>query len=66
LYPYLTKCAEAGGGILDESREKIIAYNFRNRSLHSSGDLAMIGEKNWGTNPKAILKYLVLRYWNER
>ena len=30
--------------------------------MQRDDELVVIGEKEWGTNPKAILKYLVLRY----
>jgi hypothetical protein len=63
LREYLQKCAEHGGGILDERHVAVKSYDFRAKTFQDNADLAVIGETKWGTNPKAILKYLVLRYW---
>jgi len=61
---YLMKCAETSGGVFDERFVKVISYDFKTKSFQKDNDLLVIGEKKWGNNPKAILKYLVLRYWN--
>lgn len=61
---YLMKCAEENAGILDERLVKVTSYDFKTKSLQQDDDLTLIGETKWGTNPKAILKYLFLRYWN--
>ena len=63
LRQYLVKCAEAGAGIFDERHVKVESYDFKKRSLQKDDELVIIGEKTWGTNPKALLKYLVLRCW---
>jgi hypothetical protein len=65
VYQYLMKCAESGGGIIDEGFVKVISYDFKTKSFQKDEDLVIIGERKWGNNPKAILKYLVLRYWND-
>ena len=62
LRQYLVKCAEADAGIFDERHVKVESYNFKKRSLQKDDELVIIGAKTWGTNPKALLKYLVLRY----
>jgi len=62
---YLMKCAESGGGIFDEGFVKAISYDFKTKSFQKDDELILIGERKWGTNPKAILKYMVLRYWNK-
>lgn len=63
LRQYLVKCAEAEAGIFDERHVKVESYDFKKRSLQKDDELIIIGEKTWGTNPKALLKYLVLRCW---
>lgn len=63
LRQYLVKCAEADAGIFDERHVKVESYDFKKRSLQKDDELVIIGEKTWGTNPKALLKYLVVRYW---
>ena len=63
LCEYLSKCAEAGAGVLDEKHIRVKSYDFETKALQKDDELVVLGEKTWGTNPKGILKYLVLRYW---
>lgn len=64
LHQYLVKCAEYGGGIFDERYVGVKSYDFDKKTLQDDDDdLVVIGEKEWGTNPKMILKYLYLRYF---
>jgi hypothetical protein len=58
----LSKCAEQGGGVLDEKYVKVESYDFATGRIQRDEDLVIHAEKQWGTNPKAILKYLYLRY----
>lgn len=60
---YLMKCADSGGGVLDERYVKVISYNFKTKSFQKDNDLLVIGNKKWGNNPKAIMKYMLLRFW---
>jgi hypothetical protein len=60
---YLEKCAENGGGILDERYVAVKSYDFRTSKFQDDADLVVIGEREWGTNPKMMLKYLYLRYF---
>ena len=59
---YLIKCAEHSGGEIDESKVDVKSWDFSNGRFQGDDELVLIGEKEWGTNLKAILKYLVLRY----
>jgi hypothetical protein len=59
---YLKKCAEMSGCIFDESLVQVTSYDFHKKALQSDDDLVVIGEKTWGYNVKAIMKYLVLRF----
>jgi hypothetical protein len=63
LHQYLVKCAEYGGGIFDERYVGVKSYDFEKKTLQHDDDFVVIGEKEWGTNPKMILKYLYLRYF---
>jgi len=63
LRQYLVKCAEAGGGIYDEKYVKVMSYDFKTKALQKDDDLIVIGDKKWGNNVKALMKYLLLRYW---
>lgn len=63
LRQYLVKCAEAGGGMFDEKHVKVESYDFKKRLLQKDDELVIRGNKTWGYSPKAIMKYLVLRYW---
>jgi len=62
LHQYLVKCAEQGGGVLDEKYVKVESYDFLTEKIQKDEDLVVHAERQWGTNPKAILKYLYLRY----
>ena len=59
---YLIKCAEHGGGEFDEGKVEIRSWDFEKARFQRDDELVVIGEKQWGRDPKAILKYLVLRY----
>jgi len=63
LYPILAKCAESGGGLLDETRVEIKSYDFKRKSFQQKHNFIIDGPISWGKNPKAILKYMVLKYW---
>ena len=62
MHQYLMKCAEHGGGEIDESKVAVKSWDFEKERLQRDDELVILGEKEWGSNPKAILKYLVLRY----
>jgi len=62
MYQYLKACADHGGGEFDERKVALKSYDFKTGRMQSDDELVVIGEKEWGRNPKAILKYLVLLY----
>lgn len=64
VYQYLMKCAGSDGGVFDERLVKVISYDFKAKSFQKDDDLVILGARRWGSNPKAVMKYLVLRYWN--
>jgi hypothetical protein len=66
LHTYLTKCAELSGGILDGPRVEVKSYDFRLKTFQEKDKLLISGPIHWGSNPKAILKYFSLRYWNRQ
>ena len=61
-HQYLKACADHGGGEYDERKVAVKSYDFKTGRMQNDDELVVIGEKEWGRNPKAILKYLVLRY----
>lgn len=61
LFQYLFKCAELGGGEFDETKVAVKSYDFKNKRLQTDDELTVIGEKEWGRNPKMLLKYIFLR-----
>lgn len=63
LHQYLVKCAETGGGTYDEKYVHVMSYDFKTKGIQKDGELVVIGDKKWGNNVKALMKYLVLRYW---
>ncbi|RJP92380.1 MAG: DUF362 domain-containing protein [Desulfobacteraceae bacterium] len=61
LYQYLKKCAEYGGGILNEEDVEIQSFDFKDNHLQKHDGLIVKGDINWGNNPKMLTKYIVLR-----
>ena len=62
MHQYLKACADQGGGEFDERKVAVKSYDFKTGRMQNDDELVVLGEKEWGSNPKAILKYLVLRY----
>jgi hypothetical protein len=62
LCQYLLKCAKMGGGIYDEKYAKVMSYDFKTKAFQKDDELVVIGEKRWGSNMRAIMKYLFLRH----
>ena len=58
---YLEECAKTGAGTHDESRVRVQSYDLAARRLQGEKEMAVRGEIIWGTDPKALLKYWVLR-----
>jgi len=61
LYQYLVKCAEHGGGFIDEKNVAVKSYDFKTKSFQTDDDLEIIGDTTWGSNLKTLMKYLMLR-----
>jgi len=59
---YLKECAEMCGCLLDESHVKVESYDHQKKRLQTDEDLIVKGEMQWGSDPKILLKYFVLRY----
>jgi hypothetical protein len=62
LHQYLVKCSEKGGGVFDESHVAIKSFDVVQHRFQDDDELMVVGKKEWGRNPKMILKYLLLRY----
>jgi hypothetical protein len=63
LCPYLVKCAESSGDVLDDIKVEVKSYDFKKKTFQKNDELVISAPTHWGSNPKAILKYLILRYW---
>jgi len=61
LFQYLEKCSLKGGGEIDEKKIAVQSYDFKTKRLQTDDELTVIGEKEWGRNPKMLLKYMALR-----
>jgi hypothetical protein len=61
LHQYLLKCSEKDGGEFDEKHVEVKSFDFGKHRLQDDSELLVVGEKEWGRNPKMILKYMVLR-----
>lgn len=58
---YLERCAEACGSVFDERSVSVNSYDFGKKGLQGDGEMVIHGTKEWGTDPKGILRYLCLR-----
>jgi hypothetical protein len=61
-HQYLKACAEHGGGFFDEGKVAVKSFDVRAGRLQSDDELVIAGDRQWGTDPKAILKFLLFRY----
>ena len=61
LRQYLQTCSEEYGGCINEANVQIHSYDHEKKGMQSDNELAIVRNKQWGHNPKAILKYLYLR-----
>ena len=66
LYQYLVKCAEEGGGTFDERYVAVKSYDFYKKEFQSDDNLVITGEKTWGGDVKEIVRYILLRYFEEQ
>jgi len=66
LHQYLVKCAEKSGGVFDEKHVEIRSYDFSKKAFQSDSNLVIMGEKQWGSDVKSIMKYLFMRYYKGR
>lgn len=62
LHQYLVECAKNGGGIFDERRVVVRSYDLKKGKLQGDDRLIVRGERHWGREIKAILKYFYLRF----
>ena len=62
LFAYLSAWANSGSNAGNETNVQTISYDFKTgRYQKETDDWKISGEITWGTNPKAILKYWMLR-----
>jgi hypothetical protein len=58
---YLRECARAGDYCYDEARVRVQAFDLASGKLQSDDALAVRCKREWGTNARALLKYIALR-----
>ncbi len=58
----LLGCAGGGGGLLDETRTKVVSWDMADGRFQSAGDSTVKGEMTWGEDVKGLLKYACLRW----
>jgi len=63
LYQYLMKCAEQGGGEIDESKVDVKSWDFKTNRFQKDDELVVIGERKWGWDVKTLMKYFYVRYF---
>ena len=58
---YLERCAEYGDYCFDDAGIEVSSYDLSTRALQNNDDLAVLGDKEWGINPRSLLKYAYFR-----
>ncbi len=59
LNQYLTKCAEHGGGEINESKVDVKSWDFKTGRLQEDNELVVKGEREWGRDLKTLIKYFI-------
>ena len=62
LFEYLYRCAETTGYALDEKNIDVISYDFRTKKNQARDALKVIGDIDWGKDPKMLAKYALFRF----
>lgn len=62
LYHDLKRCAELTGHILDESKVKVISWDFKAHALQGDGQLAVSAPVEWGSDWRMLVKYGLFRW----
>ncbi|MDF1537250.1 MAG: hypothetical protein P1S46_12325, partial [bacterium] len=63
LYQYLKACADQTDDCLDESQVEVVSWDMEKDRLQENRELVVHGEKHWGSDPKQLAKYALLRYF---
>ena len=58
---YLAQCARSGGYCYDEARVEVKSFDLSIGTFQRDEELVIRGEKEWGGNPRSLLKYAVFR-----
>ncbi len=61
LREYLEETAKEGGGTFDETRVSVRSFDYAKGRFQGRGESAVSGDVRWGTDPKALLKYMYMR-----
>jgi hypothetical protein len=59
---YLVACSRNGGGVFDESRVAVKSFDLSAGRFQREDEVMIIGDKEWGSDIKAIGKYFLMRY----
>jgi hypothetical protein len=57
----LKACAEAGDYRYGEENVEVRSFDFATGKLQGDSELAVRGDREWGANPRSLLKYTILR-----
>jgi hypothetical protein len=58
---YLNQCARFGDYCFKEEMVGIESFNFSNKTIPNEAEWAVHGERQWGSNAKTLLKYLIYK-----
>lgn len=58
---YLKQCARTGGYCYDETEVDVRSFDLTTGRLQEAEELVVRGEREWGADPRSLLKYAILR-----
>jgi hypothetical protein len=61
-HDYLRACSRNGGGVFDESRVAVKSFDLSAGRFQREDEMMIMGDREWGSDIKAIGKYLLMRY----
>lgn len=61
-HQHIKACAEHGGGVFDESKVALVSYDHKSKRMQRDDEAVIVAQKEWGSDPKALGKYLLMRY----
>lgn len=65
LFQYLSECAAESKLTMDELSIKIYSFNYTNGKLQNENKITVLGDIDWGSDIKTLLKYFLFRFGHQ-